>query len=358
MYPQPRSAMEAHGDKWTDPGNIVTNGTYSLLSWAHNASLVMKRNPDHYDAESVPIETLDFKMIEESSTSMAMYEAGAIDTLGGSLGSVPLEDIDRIRADPELSKEFTIAPALTTYYYGFTMDKPPFDNVLVRKAFVAAIDRQSLVDFVLKGGQRPAITFTAPGNFGAVDAVKEGIGIPFDPEQARRWLAEAGYPDGKGLPEVTLLYNTAESHKKIAEAIQAMWKEHLGVDVKLVNQEWKVFLNTLETDPPQIWRLAWGAGYPDANNWLNEVFHSTSGMNLGHFDSPEFDGLVEQAAREIDPGKRKDLYKRAETILSEEVVGLAPIYHYTSVILTKPYIDRTVAPFSGEQFNTWKAFVR
>ena len=289
---------------------------------------------------------------------MAMYEAGALDTVGGHLGSVPLEDMDRIRSDATLSQELTIAPELVTYYYGFTLDKPPFDNVLVRKAFASSIDRQALIDFVLKGGQRPALTFTAPGNFGAVDAVKEGIGLPFDPVQARAWLEAAGYPDGKGLPTVTLMYNTSENHKKIAETIGAMWKEHLGVDVKIVNQEFRVYLNTLETDPPQVWRLGFGADYPDANNWLNDVFHSTSGSNFGHFDSAEFDTLVERAARETDPDVRRDLYRQAERILSEEVIALAPIYHYTSVTLTKPYLDRTVAPFGGEQISTWKSFVR
>ena len=357
-YPQPQWAIEAHQEEWTNPENIVTSGAYDLVSWVHNNSLVIQKNPDYYDAASVPIKTIDFKMIEENSTAMAMYEAGAIDTIGGNLGSVPLVDMDRIRADPVLSKELEIAPALVTYYYGFTLDKPPFDDVLVRKAFTASIDRQSLIDFVLKGGQRPALTFTAPGNFGAVDAVKEGIGIPFDPAKAAQWLAEAGYPGGKGLPEITLMYNTSDNHKKIAEAIVAMWKEHLGVEVKIVNQEFKVYLKTLENDPPQIWRLGWGADYPDANNWLNGVFHSTSGLNMGRFNVPEFDQLVEQAAREQDQNKRVELYKQAETILAEEVVALAPIYHYTNVVLTKPYVKRTVAPFGGEQFRTWKGFVR
>ena len=255
MYPQPRAAIEAYGDQWTDPENIVTNGPYELLTWVHNANLIMEKNQDYYDAANVPIDTVDYKMIEEASTSMAMYEAGALDTIGSGFSSVPLEDMDRIKNDPILSKELLIAPALVTYYYGFTVDKPPFDNVLVRKAFVASIDRDSLIEFVLKGGQKPALTFTAPGNFGAVDAVAEGIGIPFDPEQARTWLTEAGYPNGEGLPEVTLMYNTSESHQKIAETIGAMWKEHLNVDVNVVNQEWKVYLVTLENDPPQVWRL-------------------------------------------------------------------------------------------------------
>ncbi len=250
MYPQPQWAIEAHGDKWIEPDNIVTNGPYQLLSWVHGNSLVMTKNPDYYDAEAVFVETVDWKMIEEESTAMAMYEAGALDSV-----APPVEDMDRLRADGELGKELNIAPALSTYFYGFNMNKPPFDDPLVRKAFAAAIDRQSLVEYVLKGGQAPALTFTAPGNFGAVDPDEEGIGIGFDVEQAKAWLSEAGFSGGQNLPEVTLAFNSSETNQKIAEAVASMWKEHLGVEVNLASQEFRVYLSTLQSDPPHIYRL-------------------------------------------------------------------------------------------------------
>ncbi|MFQ5933676.1 MAG: peptide ABC transporter substrate-binding protein, partial [Dehalococcoidia bacterium] len=257
-----------------------------------------------------------------------------------------------VKADPILSREFFTAPALITYYYGFNNTRPPMDNPLVRKAFTASIDRQTLIDTVTKGGQSPALTFTAPGNFGAIDP-SEGIGIPFDPAQARQYLAQAGYPGGEGLPEITLMHNTSEGHQKIAEAIQAMWKEHLGVEVKIINQEWGVYLDTLSTDAPHVYRLGWGSDYPDANNWLNEVFHSTSGNNFANFSNARFDQLVEAAASEQNPDTRLSLYKEAETILSQDEAGIAPIYFYTTVQLTKPYLVRTYAPFGGEQFRNW-----
>jgi oligopeptide transport system substrate-binding protein len=188
--------------------------------------------------------------------------------------------------------------------------------------------------------------------------VKDGIGIPYDPDQAAAWLAEAGFPDGEGLPEITLMYNTSEAHKKIAETIAQMWQLALNVEVKIVNQEFGVLLETLQTDPPHIFKLAWGSDYPDADGWLNTVYNSASGMNFGHFADDEFDTLVEDASREPDPQTRKALYKRAEEILVGEVVGIAPIYHFTNVTLTKPHLDRTVAAYGGEQFPTWRAFVR
>lgn len=312
MFPQPRQAIEAHGDKWIEPGNIVTNGPYKVASWQHGSRLILEKNPDYYDAKNTDIDKIDFVMVQEASTAMALYEAGDLDSLYGT--GVPQVDIDRVKANSVLSKEFFTGPRLITYFYGFNNSKPPMDNPLVRKAFTAAIDRQTLIDTITKGGQRPATTFTAPGVFGAVDP-DEGIGIPFDPTQAKEYLTQAGYPGGEGLPEITLLYNTSEGNEKIAVAIQAMWIEHLGITVNLVSQEFRVYLDTLQTDAPHIYRRAWGADYPDANNWLNEVFHSTSGNNYANFSNARFDQLVEAAAREQDPAVRLELYKEAETIL-------------------------------------------
>jgi oligopeptide transport system substrate-binding protein len=261
--------------------------------------------------------------------------------------------MDRILADPVLSKEYRNPPRVCTYYYGFNNTKPPFDNVLVRKAFSAAINRQALIDFVLKGGQKPATTFTCPGIFGHIPP-SEGVGIGYDPEAAKKYLADAGYPGGKGLPEITLMFNTDENHAKIAQAVQQMWKENLGVEVNVINQEWKVYLQTIIEDTPQIYRLGWCADYADANNWVYENFHSTDSDNNPHWSNAEFDRVVVQAARESDPAKRYELYKRSEQILCEEEAAIAPIYFYTFQIMVKPHLKRTFAPLGGEHFDEWK----
>jgi oligopeptide transport system substrate-binding protein len=346
--PVPKWTIEKYGDKWTEPENIVTNGPYLLKKWAHEDEMILEKNPDYYEADKVQIERVHFVMVVEASTAMAMYENGELDCPL----EVPLEDIDRIKADPVLSKELFIAPRLCTYYYGFNNTKPPMDNPLVRKAFSAAINRQALIDFVLKGGQLPATTFTCPGIFGHV-LPEEGVGIGYNPDAARKYLADAGYPGGKGLPEVTLMYNTSEAHAKIAQAIQQMWKEVLGVEVNVVNQEWKVYLQTIIEDTPQIYRLGWCADYPDANNWVYENFHSTDSDNNPHWSNAEFDRVVEQAARESDPAKRLELYKRAEQILCEEEAAIAPIYFYTFVRMSKPYLIRNIAPMGGDHIKDW-----
>jgi len=192
----------------------------------------LEKNFDYYDAPQVKIDKIYCSIIVEASTAMAMYEVGKLDCLR----NIPLEDLDRIKKDPILSKELHVTKRWGTYFYGFNNEKPPFDNPLVRKAFASAIDRESLIEYVLKGGQSAAQTFISPGIPGYVDGVKEGVGYPYDPEMARKYLADAGYPGGKGLPEITLMFNTSEAHSKIAQAIQPMWKEVLGVEVNLTNQ--------------------------------------------------------------------------------------------------------------------------
>jgi len=351
MMPQPQGAIEQYGDAWTEPSNIVTSGAYLLNSWKHGTSLSLKKNPDYFNAADVQIGQIDFVMIDEESTAMALYEAGDLDALFGT--TVPLADLDRVKADPTLSKELTIYPELSTYFYDFNLEKPPFDNVLVRKAFAAAIDREALASEITKGGELPTTVFTAPGNFGAVGP-GNGVGIEFDPEQAAAWLAEAGYPNGDGLPEITLWFDTSDRHEKVAQAVQAMWKRYLGVDVKLANQEFSTYIDTVLTDAPQVFRMTWGSDYPDANGWLNDVFNSQSGNNLGHFADEHFDELVTKAATDPDPEERLTLYSEAERILVEDDAALIPVFHETDPQLTKPYLVRTKAPFGGQQLFNWR----
>ncbi|MDH7490746.1 MAG: ABC transporter substrate-binding protein, partial [Anaerolineae bacterium] len=233
----------------------------------------------------------------------AMYENGELDVCG-----VPTTEIDRVKADPVLSKEYYEGPYLCTYYLGFDTTEPPVDNKLVRQALSYAVDRQKLIDTVLKGGQKPAKTFACPGIFGSPAEDPNFVGISYDPEKAKQLLADAGYPNGEGFPEMTYLFNTSEGHRMIAEFIQQGWKEVLGINVVLANQEWKVYLETIETDPPAVWRMGWCADYPDENNWVLENFHSTKGSNRIKWSNPEFDKACEEAAATSDPEKRKELY--------------------------------------------------
>lgn len=347
MRPQPQATIEEFGEDWVVPGNLVSNGPFVLTEWSHGAMLRFKKNPYYYDADKVQIEVINGPVVSVESTQMALYEAGEVDIMADPGWNVPLPDIDRVKADPVLSKELSIAPRLCTYYYGFVNTKPPFDNVLVRKAFAAAIDRQALIDNVTKGGQIPAHTFACPGIWGnAVDDMTIApylLDIEEGKTKAQEWLAEAGYPNCEGFPEVTLMHNISEAHALIAQAIQEMWRENLGCTVKIETMEWGAYLDMLlpdspDEDKPQIYRLGWCADYPDEANWVGDVFHSKSSQNYAKFFNAEFDAAVEAAVGEQDLEKRAALYNRAEHLLIDENMAIAPFYYYTFVQMYKPYV--------------------
>lgn len=364
--PVPPDLIAEKGARWIEPGIIWINGPYIMTEWIHGASMEMVKNPFFYgwdEPGAGNIERIRWLVIQESSTEMALYENDDIDTSGGYLGwGVPLPDLDRVRADPVLSKEFFSAPQLCTYYYGFTTDKPPVDDVRVRKALSAAIDRQTLIDTVTKGGQRPAHSFACPGIWGNV-ADDMSIGawmLDYDEglKQAREWMAEAGYPDGEGI-DLLLMHNVSEGHSRIMQAIQAMWKEAFPkANFTVDTQEWKVYLKTIQKDTPledmpHVWRLGWCADYPDQNNWVHEVFNVNAGADRTRSKASKFEELTEAAAIESDVGKRAELYREAEIILVEEEARIAPIYYYTTNMLTKPWLKRTVQAVGGQHVNLW-----
>ena len=238
LRPVPVAAIEKYGDAWTDPANIVVNGPYMLKEWKPAEQLVFEKNPTYYDADKVQIDRVELDVITDQNTELALYESGDLDVAGDNAGSFPIEALTRIRQDPTLSAELHEGPRASTTYVGFTMTKPPFDNVLVRKAFSAAIDRETMVRDVVGSGV-PATQFAPKGIFGAPDPE---VGIGYDPEQAKAWLAEAGYPDGEGFPTVTYRYFSNTLEEALAQALQAMWKENLNVNVELESMEFPAFL--------------------------------------------------------------------------------------------------------------------
>jgi oligopeptide transport system substrate-binding protein len=374
--PQYRAAIEEKGERWTEPGSIVTNGPYTLVSWLHDDHMVLEKNPFWYGWSHVAgnIERIEMSMLVDTAPSFAMYEAGKLDTVG-----VPLGDIERVKTDPVLSKEFYRVPSACTVYVGFTNSKPPMDNVLVRKALSAAINRQGLIENVLKGGQIPANTFAPSSIFGSAAGALDiapwtlptemgGWGYDKALAQARQWLAEAGYPEGKGFPTITFLHTTSDRPRQIAEAIQAMWKQGLGINVEIANQELKVFLTTIQPSTPlsgrsQAWYLGWCADYADENNWVHEVFNSNEGANqlswekdanapLGP-DGKSFNQLTKEAQEIENPAQRQALYHAAEKILVDDAAAFAPLYYGVSVGVTKPYLQRTYPSLGGEKWYTW-----
>ena len=346
--PVPREVIEQFGERWTEPGNIWTNGPYALARWEHDRSMLMLKNPHYYNAKSVTIERIAWSMISHDAERLAQYKGHKLDAV--TLSSRSLESV---RADPELAGELQIAPGMGTYFFAFNVSKPPFDSPLVRRAFSHALDRQALVGNVLEGGGLPARTFASPGIWGNPADDPAYVGIKFDPALARKLLADAGYPDGQGLPEVTLYFNADRTHEKIAQFVVRSWKQVLGVDVKLVGQEWKQYYRTVTQGPPQIFRPAWAPDYPDEGDWLL-AFHSGHGELRTRWRSPEFDALLEQATLATDPAARRRAYARAEEILCVEEAVVMPLYHDTRPVLSRSYVERTYSLLGAEHVDRWR----
>jgi len=356
---------EARGDRWTEPGFYQSYGPFTLKEWVHDSYITIIKNPFWVGTEAIPAPKLDevYHAMLDEVAEFAEYEAGNMD-----FSHVPLADIERVKADPVLAAEYRSSPNLCTYYYGFNTKAPFTDDARVRRALSMAIDRQGLIDNVLKAGQEPAQWFSRPGLVAAPTMANyPDLGVKYDPTGGKALIDE--YLAEKGITaadvDITLMFNTSSGHQQIAEAIQQMWKTNLGLDIKVTNQEWKVFLETIR-DPvatPQIYRLGWCVDYPDANNFIREVFQFGGSANTsggggigwgpgdGNYD--EFQSIVLEAATERDEAKRLELYAQAEEILVDTDAVMAPIYWYTSSSVTKPYVIRTYPVTGHNEFVTW-----
>ncbi|OGQ34140.1 MAG: oligopeptide-binding protein oppA [Deltaproteobacteria bacterium RIFCSPHIGHO2_12_FULL_43_9] len=322
-FPMRKDIVEKFGPNWTDPQNIVTAGPFILSDWKHDAKVTLTRNPTYYGTPAIP-EKIEALIINEDITAISLFETDKVQLIR----RIPPLELQRFKNKPE----YINAPYLRGYYYGFNVNKPPFDNPKVRQAFSYAIDRKQIVS-ILKGGQIPATSWVPKGMFG----FEPGVGIGFDSKKARSLLAEAGYPDGKGLPKITLYFDSRDDNRLVAEKVQSLWKEHLGIEVTLENAEWKVYLKQLQTDTPQVWRLGWGADYPDPHNFL-ELFTSYSGNNNTHWKNQTYDTLINEGAKEFDRNKREEIYRDAQILLTEKDVPMMPLFYEAQNILLKPYV--------------------
>ena len=255
-----------------------------------------------------------------------MFRTGQLHITNG----LPTEKIELYRKEnPDLIQ---IHPYLGTYFYIFNTKLTPLDDPRIRRALVMSIDRDAIVKNVTKGGQIPAYNLTPPDPLGYTPRAK----ITYDIDTARKLLAEAGYPNGEGFPKLELLFNTLESHRQIAVAIQQMWKQALNIDITLHNQEWKVYLDSQRTMNYQISRASWIGDYIDPNTFL-DMYVTDGGNNRTGWSNPEYDRLINQAANTSNQEERYELFQQAEEILMNEV-PIIPIYTYTRVFLKSPHI--------------------
>ncbi|MEW6581024.1 MAG: peptide ABC transporter substrate-binding protein [Chloroflexota bacterium] len=350
---QPRWSIEANGDAWVLPGNYHSYGTFVLKTNEPGSRVEIIKNPFWTGTESHPVSALDAIEVRmlDGSAALAAFEAGELDTID----DVPLPDLPRLKV--ERPDELYIGPGTCSYYYGFNVLKEPVNNVHMRRALSLAIDRQTIVDAITQGGQKPAGFFSLP-NYAAAATQEEypDLGVRYDPELARQELELYFQETGNTLetiPPITLMFNTSESHAAIAQAVQQMWKETLGIEVSLANQEWQTYLDTLDEDAPQVWRLGWCEDYQDPNNFLGDVFRSDSGNNNTNWGNEEFDALIDEAKVMLDFEARKPLYARAEQILTWEDAAMAPIYFYTNLSMIGKHLIASPSILGTERYDKW-----
>lgn len=338
------------GDVWIEGENIVSYGPFAVKSWNHGADLTLIKNPFWAGTDSIPAAKIDEIVFQflDLDPQFAAFEAGAL-----QVSEVPPSAIPRIKADPALSALYNAAPGTCTYYYGFNQTRAPFNDARVVRALSASIDRQAIVDAVTQAGELPAYMFVLP----SMQAAPKQEDYPeqtikFDPEYAKAQLAEYLAETGQTADQITgsILINNSALHQGIAEAIQAMWTETLGVSIQIASQEFGVYLE--QRRDADIYRAGWCFDYPDANNWYFDVFYSANDPD-NHFNNAEYDALAEAAGAAATVEERAALYAQADAILTNTAAAIAPIYYYVTDDITAAGVERTNSNIGREYYEKW-----
>lgn len=330
-YPLPRWAVEKGGKKWTNsPETLIGNGPFMLQKWQPGVEAVAVRNPNYWGPKPT-LEKIVWRFYQDpTGQSLTAYEAGELDQ-----ASVPPGQLERVKKDPVLSKEAVVFPRSGTWFLVLDTAQKPLTEVKVRQALSLAIDREKLSNVILKGVFTPANTIT-PYNIAGYNpqaALKGGAA------EAKRLLTEAGYPGGQGFPELSLTYETGITQKLTMEAVQGMWKEVLGINVKLDPLETAAFRawRTARKTQPNVYLVSWLSDYPDPFNWFNTLWDSKADFFNSHWQNAEFDKLARQGLEELDAAKRKKIYEDAEVILMSDA-AIVPVTGMDQWFVIKPYV--------------------
>ncbi|MFO7287934.1 MAG: peptide ABC transporter substrate-binding protein [Gammaproteobacteria bacterium] len=326
-------SVEAHGDAFTRPGNLVSNGAYQLAEWVVQSHVKLVKNPYYWDADSVTIEEAYFHATEDVAAELKRFRAGELDMTN----TIPKSQLGWIREN--MPDRLVIAPYLGSYYYGLNTTKPPLDSPALRRALSLAIDRDIITKQITASGELSAYSWIPPtiANYGGGVEMPEASWTQAEREaEARRLYAQAGYSAENPL-RLEILYNTHDDHRRIAVAIASMWRNVLGVEATLVNQEWKVYLDTRNQKKTQVFRAGWIGDYNDPYTFA-EIAHSKSELNDFGYDNPEYDRLLALAAAETDLEKRAEILKQAERRLLDDM-PLIPLYFYVTAKMVQPWVQ-------------------
>jgi oligopeptide transport system substrate-binding protein len=342
-YPVPHHLVQAHGKSWSSPDRIVTNGPFRLVSWLQDESMVLTYNPAYHSRHRGNVDRVELRLLPDGAWAARsqMYETDDLDVLDLK-GSPALE---RDRARHRHPRDYVSGPLLSTDYTGFVTSRKPFDNPQVRRAFVLAIDRECMADRVLGADSTPATGGFLPVGMPGHSA---GIGLPYDPKQARDLLAEAGYPNGRGFP--IALWLSVSGAEPYVDYMKTQWRQNLGIKVCMEILEFSTLIERLSQQPPHMFGLSWFADYPDPDSFLraNPILRYTG------WHSDDYNRQVETARRATDQAERMKLYAQADRFLVDEAVVLPGTYG-RSHLLMKPWVSRY--PTSAMATLSWKDVV-
>lgn len=333
-FPTHPGSLEAHGDSFARPGKLVSNGAYTLSAWVPGSIVALRRNPHYWNDANTAIDGVNYHVLVQDSSELNRYRAGELHITS----TVPPDNFAQVRA--EYGDQLRVAPSLGVYYYGFNLLRPPFaDNPELRQALSMAIDRELLAEKVVGRGEIPAYSWVPPGvaNYEPTTFAFAALSKTERESIARRLYKEAGYDENKPL-RVEVRYNTSDTNKKIAVAIQSMWRDVLGVETVLINEEFQVLLaNMRDAEVTEVFRSSWLGDYNDAHTFLS-VLQGGSPANMPRYDNEEFDGLMQRAAAQVDLDRRRLYLEEAERVmLSDNPV--IPLYFFVSKHLVSPRVS-------------------
>lgn len=326
-----KTLVTRFAEKWTKPEHFVSSGPYTLSQWIVNERIVGKRNPRYWDDAHTVINQVTYLPISSEAADVNRYRAGEIDITS----TVPINQFALLKKT--MPEQLDVSPHLATYYYELNTTRPPFNDARVRRALNMALDKEIIAEKVLGQGQRPAWLVSQPEIGGITLKNPDYASWPREKRiaEAKKLLAEAGFGDDHPL-SFNLLYNTSESHQRIAIAAASMWKKNLGVEAKLQNQEWKTMLDAKRTGNFDAVRYAWIADYDDATTFLNN-YRTGDSSNTSRYSNPAYDAALLNAAKAPDIAARGRYYQQAEDLLAQDVPSI-PVYHYVRSHLVKPWV--------------------
>ena len=321
LYVVPRQTIEKYGDHWLMARPLPVDGPYELVYWRINDKVRLRKNPRYWDAANTQSSIIDIVPITLPSTALNLYMSGQADIVWDK-GLIPTELLDVLLKRPDFHRfEF-----LGSYFVCFNVTRKPFDDSRVRQALALATDKELIVKKITRAGEQTASHYVPNGT---ANYTSPG-GLGYDPEQARKLLAEAGYPGGKGFPRFEYTFNSAPADESIAVELQQMWLKNLGIHMELRRLEWKVYLNAQAHQDFDVSRGSWIGDYDDANTFLG-MFTSDNGNNWSGWKNTNYDKLIDEANGQVDLTKREKLFQEAETILVREAMPIFPVFFYTGV---------------------------